>query len=477
MNMKRYYLLIILVCIAYFGFGQSKKVYVTLNPNDCVSCLKNTERLRYTLDSSIAFSWVMHQTYKGHQGKLEKALGIQFNDSIIFSDSVYRSIYNNGSQLAVLYDEKIIVSFDLMSLNQDNIDFANSLLTGGDIKELAVLPDSILFSNNVIVKEKDNGFFILDKIYDELIFYSSSKGIARINGENLFNEVVYKDVFGESSGEFNDIQKHYETLKKSAYSKIAIKNVTFTDSNICMLCYVPVVKQINERRDIGVYHVPSIIYLSEDLTYKKAISLEKSQIIKQSNISYYLSPDLFEYNKDGFYLYYYANDEDLEKETDCEVFGKLNNNFEVSFLEMKLPNRFGTILSRFSSGFISNHYPKLYNYAFPFEFDLLSGKINEFPFERFSYDNLRRIVEGDFSNTQIFNILSVYQKDRYLMILYREGGTLYKESYDLVSQKKLLSILVEKNPFKTGIVSNLIPTGWNTALYLDSYNRIVELSF
>ena len=62
-------------------------------------------------------------------------------------------------------------------------------------------------------------------------------------------------------------------------------------------------------------------------------------------------------------------------------------------------------------GFISNHYPKLYNYAFPFEFDLLSGKINEFPFERFSYDNLRRIVEGDFSNTQIFNILSVYQKD------------------------------------------------------------------
>ncbi|MFP4555874.1 MAG: hypothetical protein ACLFNU_03290 [Bacteroidales bacterium] len=470
-------IILLYLIISFSAFSQDLSLIVTLNPNDCGNYIREVHSSLDKVSNDFRVNWLLEESYIGQQEKLEKVLNISL-DNTVYSDSLYNELTRKGSTANIYQEDSMLFSIPIYKINSEVVGLINALNIKKKKKEIFQFPDSILFSNNNLIKKEDDNYLILDNTYNELFLRSKNK-VFTTNGYTLFNKEVYYDVFKDYSY-FDSLSKHIEGIKEIAYDRVKISNITFNDTTIDLFCEFPLLKRFDfDKENIGVYTSPAIVKLDFNLNYLYSINLESLPDKVNNNETHHLSPFFFEYFNDGYIISMFSENKEVSDET--RPFGKLNiknSSKEIifSFLDMSIPKSFQSIHSVVQPSYIYSDLPIINHSLLPIEYDVEKQTVTTRDFKGFSYENVESFLKGDFSNTSIFVINTLYRNDDFLLMLYSKNRKNFKEIYDLsngtsVYRHKYDGFVIDDRK------STIIPSGWNKAIYLDKNNQIVEVTF
>ncbi len=475
--MKTITIFLLLFIISVSNFGQENSLIVTLNPNDCGNHIRKVESLLGNVSKKNSVNWLLEESYNGQQKKLERALNITLGNTI-YSDSLYNELTRNGSTVSVYQEDSMLFSIPIFKFNSEVVGLINALNNKKKKKEIFQFPDSILFSNNNLIKKKNDNYLILDNTYNE-IFLRSKNRVFSTNGYNFFNKEVYYDVFNDYSF-FDSLSKNIEGIKKIAYDRVKISNVTFNDSTIDLLCELPILKRFDfDNENIGIYLSPAIVKLDYKLNYLYSINLGSLLGKVYNNETHHPSSFFFKYFNDEYIISMFSENKEVGDET--RPFGKViikpnGKDIQFNFIDIGIPSSFQSIHSVIQPSYVYTELPIINHSLLPIEYDIEKQTVATREINGFSYKDVENFLKGDFSNNSIFIINSLYRNDDFLLVLYSKNRKSFKEVYDLntgntVYNHKYNNIVIDDRK------STIIPTGWNKAIYLNRNNQIVEVEF
>lgn len=475
--MKTIYITFLCIFLHISIFSQQKTIIFTLNPNDCGNHIRKVESLLGNVSKKISINWLLEESYNGQQKKLERALNISL-DNTIYSNSQYNDLTRNGSTVSVYQEDSMLFSIPIFKFNSEVVGLINALNNKKRKKEIFQFSDSILFSNNNLIKKENDNYLILDNTYNE-IFLCSKNRVFSTNGYNLFNKEVYYDVFNDYSF-FDSLSNNIEGIKKIAYDRVKISNVTFNDSTIDLLCELPLLKRFDfDNENIGIYLSPAIVKLDYKLNYLYSINLGSLLGKVYNNETHHPSSFFFEYFNDEYIISMFSENKEVSDET--RPFGKIKvknspKKIIFNFLDMGIPKSLQSIHSVIQPSYVYSELPIINHSILPIEYDIEKQTVTTREIKGFSYKDVENFLKGDFSNKSIFIINSIYRNDDFLLVLYSKNRKNIKKIYDLnngntVYHHTYNNIVIDDSK------STIIPTGWNKATYLNRNNQIVEVEF
>jgi hypothetical protein len=472
--MKLVYIYIILAFFNLKLFGQENKLLITFSPNNCGTLTRNVNKL---LNNDSLIIWVMEETYKGHKLHLGEAFNINFNNNVIYSDSLFNFLSKDGPSINVYSRDSLIFTIPQVYLNTNTLSLIVSVLSKPKKIVKQNFSDEFWFSNNTTIKMKKDNYIILDNIYNQVTYTKNGKN-SKINGKDLFSGEIYYNIFKEHYY-FDSIMFYQEGVKEIGYNTIQIKNVAFTDSLIALLCGIPTITRLEiDLNKIAVLPNPALILLDSNLKVVRCINLSPIGKLTHLNKEHHFSFNFFDYYNGNFYVNFTFHRDSIFDQRN-KLFGVLSltnsNELLFRFSNISLPKPFWPVSSHVTSYLIGTM-PFFYSTIMPLQINFEKESINYLPFEAFSLIELQNIFSSDNSNRAIFVINSIYQDDDYLQLLYSKNRNNYKEIYDLKNSK-----VIFRHKFDDFVIkerkSNVLPTFWNRAIYLNNNNELVEIIF
>jgi hypothetical protein len=457
-------------------FCQEYKLLTTFSPNDCATFSRSVIKILGN-DNDFNLTWVLEEAYKGHQQQLEKTLNINFGNNVIYSDSLFNYLTKKGPSVNIYLGDSLILNLPQVSLNESTFSLITSTLSKQDKNVKYKFPSEFLFSNNNVIKMRNENFTVLDNIYNQITSVHNSK-ISKISGKELFSKKIYYEVFKEHSY-FDSIMFYFDAVKDIGYNTVQIKNFTIKDSTIVLLCGLPIITRLDiDKSKIAVLPSPALISLDCNLNIIGFTNLSSVNQIVHQGKNHHFTFTFFDYYNSKYYVNYTFHRDSIFDQRN-KLFGTLevtnSNTILFKFSNISLPKHFWSLSSHVTS-YLFGSMPFIYSNLMPLEINFEEEYIVCHLFEAFSLSDLQKVFSGASSNRAIFVINSIYKDDNYLQLLYSKDGINFKEIYDLKSREKIYRYRFDDLVIKAR-KSNVLPVFWNRAIYLNNNNELIEVTF